>query len=243
MMRHWLIRLAAIAAPATALGLQQNDRIVPVHQEPRHHLVFETPGTKILDVQIPPGDTTLFHTHSHPILYVTMSTSRTGSQTLGSEWGDTKPPEAPATIMSVAESPVVASKPAGRNYSVTSYAKQPLTHRVHNAGPSLFRLIGITNESAGDPDAAASADFPSKAETDNQWFRSYRWPVSGILDHRHANPVVIVVVAGRAVVESSTRTTLQEPRPYLWVAGNTAHKITGATPDTEIIEVEIRQPR
>ena len=29
--------------------------VVPVHQEPRHRLVFDSPGTRMLDVQIPPG--------------------------------------------------------------------------------------------------------------------------------------------------------------------------------------------
>ena len=72
--------------PAEMLPAQQAERVVPVHQEPRHHLVFDSPGTRILDVQIPPGDTTLFHTHSDPILYVTMSTSRTRSQNIGEDW-------------------------------------------------------------------------------------------------------------------------------------------------------------
>ena len=68
------------------VGVAQSEKVVPVHEEPRHHLVFEAPVTRILDVQIPAGDTTLFHTHSDPILYVSMSQSQTRSQTLGAEW-------------------------------------------------------------------------------------------------------------------------------------------------------------
>jgi quercetin dioxygenase-like cupin family protein len=243
-MRRWLplpvalVCFAAMAAP----GARQEDKIVPVHQEPRHHLVFETAGTKILDVQIPPGDTTLFHTHSTPILYVTMSTARTRSQTHGREWGGDGDAAA-VKAMTVAEAPVVPGKPAGRNYSVTTYAKEPLTHRVNNVGVSLFRLIGITNESAGDPSAAPGADFPGKPETDNPWFRSYRWTLTAPVDHRHANPVVVVAVTGRATVDHGTTTRLEEPRPYLWIAANTPHKISGATADAEVIEVELRQPR
>ena len=59
------------------VSVAQDEKVVPVHEEPRHRLVFEAPATRILDVQIPAGDTTLFHTHSDPILYVSMSQSQT----------------------------------------------------------------------------------------------------------------------------------------------------------------------
>ena len=61
--------------------------------------------------------------------------------------------------------------------SVTSYAKQPLTHRVNNIGTSVFRLIGIINRTDGDPSTEPSADFAAKPEVDNRWLRGYRWPL------------------------------------------------------------------
>src|SRR5687767_9098476 len=125
-MRKPILVAAFCSMAAVAGGVGQEDKVVPVHQEPRHRLVFDSPGTKILDVQIPPGDTTLFHTHSDPILYVTMSTSQTRSQNFGAEWSGT----APVATEAPAAPPVriVPSKPVGRMMSTTSYADKPQTH-------------------------------------------------------------------------------------------------------------------
>lgn len=48
-------------------------RVVMVHQEPRHRLVWQNEDLKLLDVQIQPGDTTLNHTHASPIMYTFIS--------------------------------------------------------------------------------------------------------------------------------------------------------------------------
>ena len=222
------------AAPSIAQA--PDDKVVPVHEEPRHRLVFDSPGARILDIQIPPGDTTLFHTHSHPILYVNMSSSQTRSQTLGQEWsgGATARP-APA-----------AAPPAAprRMNSVTSYAQQPLTHRVNNVGQTLFHLIGITNHSTGDANTAPSADFAATPEVDNRWFRGYRWTLSDAApaEHRHANPVALVLIAGRGAVAAATETALETPGAFAVVEANVPHRVRAAG-SAEIVEVEIRQPR
>src|SRR5687767_455364 len=137
-MRNPIFVIAFCSMGALASGAGQEDKVVPVHQEPRHHLVFDSPGTRILDVQIPPGETTLFHTHSDPILYVTMSTSQTRSQNIGGEWSGTPPATAPE---SSATPRVAPTNPPGRMMSTTGYGEKPQTHRVNNVGSSLFRLI------------------------------------------------------------------------------------------------------
>jgi len=233
------------------LPARQGDRVVPVHQEPRHHLVFDSPGTRILDVQIPPGDTTLFHTHSDPILYVTMSTSRTRSQNLGADWsapaapapGAPSPPGAPGA-------PGVApSVPPGRMMSTTSYAERPQTHRVNNVGSTLFRLIGITNSSAGDDGPGPSAGFDIEPEITNRWFRGYRrgLAVRDSTEHRHANPVAVVLVSGAASVRTaamaSSSQPLQRPGAFAFLEAGTTHVLRADAPDTQVVEVEVRRPR
>src|SRR5688500_2674766 len=98
---YFIAPLLATSVVLTSARATQNEKIVPVHQEPRHQLVFERPGTKILNVQIPPGDTTLFHTHSHPILYVNMSGSQTRSQTLGGAWSGGEAPAVAAAPVAI----------------------------------------------------------------------------------------------------------------------------------------------
>ncbi|HKH59745.1 MAG TPA: hypothetical protein VKA49_02880 [Flavitalea sp.] len=53
---------------------------VLVHEEPRHHPVFENDKIRILDVLIPPGDTTQYHIHHTQSLFLYFSTTTTFSQ-------------------------------------------------------------------------------------------------------------------------------------------------------------------
>jgi hypothetical protein len=55
---------------------------IQVSQEPRHHKVFENEWVRVLDVHIPPHDTTLMHKHSTPSVFVVLSNTKTGSQVL-----------------------------------------------------------------------------------------------------------------------------------------------------------------
>lgn len=261
-MRNTGVCLAAVATAVVAavtLHARQDDKIVPVHQEPRHHLVFDSAAVRILDIQIPPGDTTLFHTHSDPILYVNMSSSQTRSQVLGKDWsgggGDAaaRPPASAAPAAAPSPAPAPAGRPAavfGRMNSVTTYPAQPLTHRVNNVGTTVFRLIGIINRSGGDERPEASADFPAKPELDNRWFRGYRWVLDSdvIVQHHHANPVAIVLVAGRAVVAVGKDTTLDTPGSFVVVDAGAAHTVRRVgpvvkdVPMDQVVEIEIRRP-
>lgn len=53
---------------------------VMVHEEPRHHPVFQNKQIRILDVLIPPGDTSLYHLHHTPSVFIFLSSTTVGSQ-------------------------------------------------------------------------------------------------------------------------------------------------------------------
>jgi hypothetical protein len=55
---------------------------VQVSQEPRHHKVFDNGWVRILDVHIPPGDTSMYHIHSTPSVFLILSNTKTGSEVL-----------------------------------------------------------------------------------------------------------------------------------------------------------------
>jgi len=55
---------------------------VQVSQEPRHHNVFENAWVRVLDVHIPPGDTSLIHKHSTPSVFLILSNTKTGSEVI-----------------------------------------------------------------------------------------------------------------------------------------------------------------
>lgn len=58
---------------------------VPVSKEPRHHPVFENKKVRILNVLLPPGDTSLYHLHSTPSVFISLSTTKTAAQLKGSQ--------------------------------------------------------------------------------------------------------------------------------------------------------------
>ena len=59
---------------------------IPVREEPRHHPVLQNKYIRLLDVWIPPGDTTLFHIHATPSLFIELSNGVIGSQIKGAGW-------------------------------------------------------------------------------------------------------------------------------------------------------------
>lgn len=56
---------------------------LPVREEPRHHLVFENEYVRILDVHLKPGDTTEYHLHNTPSVFIMLTSTTTGSQLYG----------------------------------------------------------------------------------------------------------------------------------------------------------------
>jgi hypothetical protein len=63
----------------------------------------------------------------------------------------------------------------GRVSSITSYVTENLTHRVHNEGPGLFRIIALGNFGPAINDDSDRPEGVSAApELENPWFRSYR---------------------------------------------------------------------
>lgn len=62
------------------LMIQISQAQIPVSEEPRHHKVFENPYVRVLDVHLVPGDTTLFHKHETPSVFVVLSNAKTGSE-------------------------------------------------------------------------------------------------------------------------------------------------------------------
>lgn len=239
---------ATLGSLLAALGVVRalsQDRAVPIVDEPRHRVVFEAGLTRVQDVQIPPGDTTLFHIHDTPILYVPIGRSATRSQVMGQAWrgsavttATSAPPSAlPPPAMSVAER---------RVFSVVNYVEQPLTHRVNNIGTSLFRLIAIVNQSPGGADdrddVSGAEDTP---EILNRYYRARRVvlaPGQSGRPHRHAVPVVVVQQsAGRVVIDGSMQAELRAPGMFAYHGGVGRHGINNLGDTTiETIEVEIR---
>jgi quercetin dioxygenase-like cupin family protein len=219
----------------------QTEPVVHMSKEPRHEVVFESGTTRVQDVQIPPGDTTLFHTHDHAVLYVPIGSSRTRSQVLGEAWsgGGTAPGRG-------RDSSGAAGATPGRLSSNPNYVEKPVTHRVNNIGDSLFRLIAVGNLSTGaDGNTDDVSGLGAKPEVLNKYYRAYRVSLAAgqsTAAHRHAWPVVVVQqTAGQLTIEGSESATTTEPGKFAFHDGSSMHQVKNTgTSAVEMIEVELR---
>lgn len=242
-----LMTALALAIAVGGAAAQQGDPVVHMSKEPRHKVVFESGTTRVQDVQIPPGDTTLFHVHDNAVLYVPIGSSRTRSQVLGEDWsGGGAATGRGGTATAAAPSAAPAAPTPGRVSSITSYVEKPVTHRVNNIGASLFRLIAVGNLSKGaDVDTDDVSGLGAKPEVVNKYYRAYRVSLpagQSTAAHKHAWPVVVVQqTAGQTTIEGSIKSTTSEPGTFAFHDGSGTHQVknTGAS-TVEIIEVELR---
>jgi quercetin dioxygenase-like cupin family protein len=269
-MRHSFLRLypvAAFALIATAIagaqapaaqkpdGARPDGPIVPVHHEPHHRQVFQNGPMRILDLQLPPGDISWFHSHEWPVLYVTLANGQLRTQNLGEEWGGgagrggagrgaAGRGGAPDTRGTAAPS---ATPSSPRPTSTTSYAERPITHRLQNVGDVLLRAMVVVNETQGDETTTQeAAGFAGTPELTNRWFRAYRvalGPGEATASHRHKAPVVFVqATAGKGVGRGAMTFELNEPGQWAFFDAGDAHEIRNTGGDRlELIEVELRR--
>jgi uncharacterized protein (DUF885 family)/quercetin dioxygenase-like cupin family protein len=249
---------AYIKRATVVASLPKGEQVVPVFHEPHHRQLFAKGTTRILEGQVPPGDTSWYHVHTEPVLYLTLGASQQRTQVLGEDWGRGRgngEGGAPAGPAPAGRGAAPAGRgapplPAGavttiRPTSTTSYYDQPLTHRITNAGDRLYRFMVVTNAAAGDR-SAADHGFQGQAELTNPWFRAYRItlaPGQSTAPHKHTTESVIVQVSdGQGQAVGPMTWELGEQGRWAWFESGTAHEIknTGTVP-LEVIEVDVRR--
>lgn len=96
---------------------------VQVSKEPRHKITLENKYIRLLDVNIEPGDTSLFHIHSTPSVFVHFTTTVVCSQIKGKEW--------------------VTAKNTEGNAWYRSFVDDTLVHRVSNCDTVPFHVTDV----------------------------------------------------------------------------------------------------
>jgi hypothetical protein len=98
---------------------------IPVSQEPRHHKILENDHVRLLDVHIPPGDTSQIHIHATPSVFVVLNNVKTGSQVISEE--------------DHSNSPI----PHFGNIWFEGFYEKPRIHRVWNSDKTEFHVMDI----------------------------------------------------------------------------------------------------
>jgi uncharacterized cupin superfamily protein len=226
------------------------DRIVPVYEEPRHRQIFRSGTTRILELIVLPGDTSLFHTHEDPIAYVNLSSSTLRTQELGKEWsqgGGARGARAGGAAPAPAPAPS-APVPAVRVTSTTSYAQTPATHRIANTGTGIVHALVIVNQTKGtDATTPQETGYGGMPELTNNWFRVYRFslPPGQTGTHTHKTPTFLAQTSdGTAVARGARLRALNQTGDWAFFDAGVAHEISNtSTATVEFVEVEVRQPR
>jgi hypothetical protein len=114
----------------TAMRANAQDAVA-VSKEPRHKNVFENDYVRVLDVRIAPGDTSLFHKHATPSVFISLHPVKTGSQVIIED--------GTSTALSL-----------DRTITFEGFYKSPRIHRVWNEDTAVFHVMDVEVLTKGD---------------------------------------------------------------------------------------------
>lgn len=184
-MRSLNVVAASLLLLAGLARAQDDDRVVPAHEEPRHVPKLVNEWVRVVDVAIPEGERTMYHAHSldYPYLMVTSVTLQ--NQVYGQEPKDVK---------------------IERGFVGYYRAVQgTYTHRFINRGPGVFRAIGIELLKSAPVSVTVSVPLPEMpglaTVLDNERVRAWRVTVA---PGQSVGPVTIPGPSLRVAVDTGT---------------------------------------
>lgn len=203
----------------------RQDAAVPVEEEPDHRTVFKNDYVQAFRVTLEPGRSLLMHTHSRDDAAVRLSTATVAVDTPGQPLG---PPE---------------SRQIG-SVSARDNAANPLTHRVHNIGTTVFDLVDVQVLSRPAGPAAPAISTPA---AENATMRVYRYelgPGASTVGHAHARPYLLVAATdvGLRVTSGEASTEHADKAGDMrWIESAGNHVLTNAGTGTAIlVEFELK---
>ena len=104
--------------------MSKDHTVVSVRDEPRHRHRFENMYVRAYDVLIPPGDRSLFHSHTEDTAYVALGDAAVSDRLL----------EPGKERTSLVDKGLCFCR---------AHREKPLTHQVENVGQTDMRMIGL----------------------------------------------------------------------------------------------------
>jgi hypothetical protein len=154
---------------------------VQVRKEPRHKNALENKYVRLLDVKIQPGDTSLFHIHSTPSVFLHYTNTVVCSQINGRKWETAKNTEG--------------------NASYRSFVNDTLVHRVSNCDTVPFHVTDVELLSSYKP-AKKLQPLPFALLFENEKLIAYRL-TAGVFNNQiieSRGPMIAQMVAGSEVI-------------------------------------------
>jgi len=178
---------------------------VPVSKEPRHHVVFENEKVRLLNVLLPPGDTTQFHEHSTPSVFISFTKTNTASQLIH-------------------QKPAESTSSAGGVWFENLKAPNIKIHRVWNEDTAAFHVmdVEILAKDSGFTQEPLVLQHAELA-VNTAWARTYKIQLARseqITIKEHTSPFVLVAINnGRITMVkkgAEQRLSLQ-PGTFFWI--------------------------
>jgi len=182
---------------------------VPVSEEPMHHNVFTNTYVRVLDVHVQPGDTTQFHKHSTPSVFVVLHPVRTGSEVIQEE---TK-----ATVFQ-------------KDASITfeGFYKTPRIHRVWNEDTSEFHVMDIEILNKDPHNISDTLQRPFQLLFDEKPVRTYRLDIdnNSTVSVHSKEPILIIGLTDAQQIVSVNNKSFSKKGDFLFVPANSLLEIT-----------------
>ncbi len=201
---------------------------VPLNKEPHHKVLLDTLLLRILDITVPPGETTLDHNHENDIATVALGSASTRTKRPGEDWG------APRI------------RPVG-SLDIVEYTGKPQVHQVENPDKTPYHLIAVENYRTGTWPARKAITAPATTVLkETRSFAAYDVTLNAgapQTEHAHEVPTVVILISGDITNQGSNG---EEPYAVRgagkWVlvpaAQTHAMKVVGA--EAHVVEIEVR---
>ena len=212
--------LALLAAAVVAC----RPAAVPASEEPRHHLVYSNDIVHVMDIRVPAGDTTLWHTHAYPLAVVHLRNARDWDQALGRD-----------------PDPVAGADPVP-SLSVNWDRPQPYTHRVGNVDTVGFHYVAAEWLKSSGVKCDSMPDTPARklvnAGPSAIIYELTLAPHSSMAAHTHACPgLVVQATAGTLLTDGppAVATGGSGEGGWYWHAPGLHHTIRNDGPTRMIV--------
>jgi hypothetical protein len=185
-----LIAVVALLPACRAATPQPSVSAVPVYEEPLHRPVFQNRFVRVLDVVIPAGVATGYHTHAVRIVGTVIQDARSWTQIQGAAPDEALPPRDAGAVL--------------ENWT----AELPYTHRVANIDKApIHYIVGEWLASPGIDAAPLPETSSRKLVREGTIARIYRVllaPGESTELHAHAAPGLTIQVTSGSVDDTGT---------------------------------------
>jgi hypothetical protein len=186
---------------------------VPVRDEPRHKPVLQNKYVRVLDVWLPPGDTTLYHIHSTPSLFNFFTGGKLSTQIKNGPWELSEPQ-------------------AGFTW-YKSFENDTLIHRIINVDTVACHVMDVELIDKYDTDGMKpeSGHLPFELLYENERASAYRVAGAHLINYKFEGrgPIIVELVDGNGIVyHNSTQQQTKELKAgmYLYIDPNSSFYFT-----------------